>query len=98
MSMLPIFLIILGFAVAGSVFLLAFAVRRYARATGAMDQPTGGRKIHQKPTPLLGGLAIALVLFVFLLWGAHGSWFETIRGIRGIQIFGFLIALSLILV
>jgi len=33
-------------------------VRHVAIATGIVDRPTGGRKVHAKATPLLGGLAI----------------------------------------
>ena len=31
--------------------------RRWCRQTGVMDEP-GERKIHGKPTPLAGGLAV----------------------------------------
>ncbi|HVM90421.1 MAG TPA: MraY family glycosyltransferase [Verrucomicrobiae bacterium] len=48
-------------------FLLGFASRGLARQTGAIDQPTGGRKIHTRPVPLLGGLGIGLVLVCFAL-------------------------------
>ncbi len=41
-------------------------VRRLAFAVGAVDKP-GGRHIHKKPTPLLGGLAIFLGFVVSLL-------------------------------
>ena len=37
---------------------LALGSRGWAYKIGAIDQPRGGRKIHQKPTPLLGGLGI----------------------------------------
>ena len=40
-------------------FLSAFVWRRCALTSGVVDQPTGGRKIHDKKTPLLGGLAVA---------------------------------------
>jgi UDP-GlcNAc:undecaprenyl-phosphate GlcNAc-1-phosphate transferase len=38
---------------------LAPIVKRLAVKIGAVDQPVGGRKIHLRPTPRLGGLAIA---------------------------------------
>ena len=39
-------------------------VRRLAIRIGAVDQPDGGRKIHTKPVPRLGGLAIAVGFLV----------------------------------
>lgn len=58
----------------GSAFLLAvagtFAMRKIARKLGAIDVPNDPRKIHTKPTPLLGGWAIfaafALTTFGYL--------------------------------
>jgi UDP-GlcNAc:undecaprenyl-phosphate GlcNAc-1-phosphate transferase len=64
---------------------------------GAVKQPTGGRNIHARPTPELGGLAIGLVLFggIWLLsaWGLLGQ-FE----IRPVQVYGFLFAVWILLV
>lgn len=40
-------------------------VKRLALRLGAVDKP-GGRKVHEKPTPFLGGLAL-LIPFVLLL-------------------------------
>lgn len=48
-------------------FLLVPACRRLARHIGLLDHP-GPRKIHERPTPLLGGLAILLAFFL-VLWG-----------------------------
>ncbi|MEP7341474.1 MAG: hypothetical protein ABI977_27330 [Acidobacteriota bacterium] len=42
-------------------------VRRWATAWGAVDLPDGGRRIHQMPTPRLGGLAIYLAFLGALL-------------------------------
>ncbi|HNX10835.1 MAG TPA: epoxyqueuosine reductase QueH [bacterium] len=39
---------------------------RLARRWGILDMPGGGRKIHARPTPLLGGLAIYLSFFLIL--------------------------------
>lgn|SRR3989338_5885030 len=48
-------------------------VKRLAIKTDCVDLPNVPRKIHTKPMPLLGGLAVfavfALVVFVYLLWG-----------------------------
>ncbi len=46
-------------------WLLGFVVRRWAPRWGLMDRP-GGRKIHDAPTPLGGGLAV---------WGAVTAYF-----------------------
>lgn len=43
------------------------AVRRWAMAWGAIDLPDSRRRIHQRPTPRLGGLAIYLSFVVALL-------------------------------
>jgi len=45
---------------------LVFFIRKLALRFKIVDQPTGGRKIHKKPIPLLGGLAIFLGFFIVL--------------------------------
>ena len=35
-------------------------VRKFARKYNLMDSPEDPRKVHQSPTPRLGGIAIAL--------------------------------------
>ena len=47
----------------GSALLLTPLVRRIACATGYIDHPDP-RKAHPEPTPLLGGIAVALALVV----------------------------------
>lgn len=51
----------------GSSWVAAFGSRNLAVKFGFLDQPRGGRKIHDKPIPLLGGLGIG---FAILLWFA----------------------------
>ena len=52
--------------------------RRWCIGIGLVDEP-GHRKIHQKPIPLAGGLAVMTGLLVpalvgaMLLWGKHGN-------------------------
>jgi UDP-GlcNAc:undecaprenyl-phosphate GlcNAc-1-phosphate transferase len=46
--------------------ILTAGVRRLALAVGAMDVPDGQRKLHQQPTPRLGGVAVAAAFFVAL--------------------------------
>ncbi len=52
-------------ASAAAVALLTPAVLVFARKVGAIDRPSD-RKVHPRPTPTLGGLAIVLGLFVGL--------------------------------
>jgi len=48
-------------------FIACWEIRHLANRFGAIDQPTGGRKIHQIPTPLWGGLGIGLTIIIFFL-------------------------------
>ncbi len=48
------------------VVILTGIVRRFALRWRVVDEPTEKRKIHKKPTPLLGGLAIFLSFFLVL--------------------------------
>ena len=58
---------LLLFAAAGVVSLLVTPlVRAFARRVRAMDLPEG-RKIHSKPTPRLGGIAIFVAFYLVLL-------------------------------
>ncbi len=41
-------------------------VRRLARDRGAVDRPDGFRKLHARPVPLLGGVAVYLAFFMAL--------------------------------
>ncbi|MBI4734642.1 MAG: undecaprenyl/decaprenyl-phosphate alpha-N-acetylglucosaminyl 1-phosphate transferase, partial [candidate division NC10 bacterium] len=50
----------------GSALILTPACRLVAVRLGVMDRP-GGKKIHVRPTPLLGGPAIALALVAGVL-------------------------------
>ncbi|HYE74697.1 MAG TPA: undecaprenyl/decaprenyl-phosphate alpha-N-acetylglucosaminyl 1-phosphate transferase, partial [Blastocatellia bacterium] len=52
---LALFLIALAFALA-----LTPLVRRQATVWGAIDIPNEARRIHQKPIPRLGGMALFL--------------------------------------
>jgi UDP-GlcNAc:undecaprenyl-phosphate/decaprenyl-phosphate GlcNAc-1-phosphate transferase len=59
--------LLLAFLVAlVTALLLTLPVRQFAFRIGMIDQP-GARKIHQKPTPLLGGVAIYTALVIALL-------------------------------
>lgn len=52
-----------------SSVILTFIVKRGAQKFNIVDQPDGDRKIHQRPIPLLGGLAIFLAYFIVIFSG-----------------------------
>lgn len=47
---------------------LTLVVRRVAIRFGIVDRPAGGRKIHTRPIPLLGGVAIFVSISAFVLF------------------------------
>ncbi len=68
-------------AVAGTAalsFLLTWGARWFAPAVGLVDVPDGGRKTHQKPTPLMGGAAMycSLVVVFGLVLTAGDGWLD----------------------
>lgn len=65
--MVPIALL-LSFAFASSCLLTSLA-RRVAPRLGFVDAPDGQRKLHQSPTPLLGGAAIYLSIIATFVVG-----------------------------
>jgi UDP-GlcNAc:undecaprenyl-phosphate GlcNAc-1-phosphate transferase len=87
----------------GLTWLTTCAVRAFARAHDITDKPTVTRKIHKKPIPLLGGIAVygALVLCVLgYLFFAPSSWPQitdshvTVRHILGILLAGFFLMIG----
>ena len=47
-------------------------IKKIARQIGAVDNNIGGRHIHKKPIPKLGGIAIFLgFLFGYMIYGTH---------------------------
>lgn len=60
-------LIIIGIAVAATSFFGAVLVRKLAVKVGVVDLPRGGRKIHDRPVAMWGGLGIA-VSVVIAVW------------------------------
>lgn len=55
----------------GLSMLLTPLVRRLAARFGAIDRPDGGRKRHERPTPLWGGLAV-YAAFALSAWALRG--------------------------
>lgn len=64
---------------------LAFAVtplvKRLAQKVGAMDIPTDGRRMHHRPIPRMGGLAIFMAFLVSTLLFAFPQIDREVRGI-----------------
>ena len=57
--------VIWGFLLAlGVVLVLTPAVGRFARILGVVDQPGESRRLHVRPIPRLGGIALLLGIFV----------------------------------
>jgi UDP-GlcNAc:undecaprenyl-phosphate GlcNAc-1-phosphate transferase len=57
--------VIWGFGLAlGVVLVLTPAVGRFARILGVVDQPGEARRLHVRPIPRLGGIALLLGIFV----------------------------------
>ncbi|MFH0892673.1 MAG: MraY family glycosyltransferase [Candidatus Falkowbacteria bacterium] len=52
---------------AGMALAFSIAVQKIAFRLDIIDMPKGGRKIHDRPTPLLGGVAVFAAFFI-MLW------------------------------
>lgn len=81
--------------VAGVVFvvtiLLTIITRAIARRFGIVDRPVvGGRKIHEKPVPLLGGIALygAMVVAVAAIVVARPEWLTVNMSVRQLIMVG----------
>lgn len=66
---------------------LTVPIRKFALRVGMVDQP-GPRKVHVKPVPLLGGIAIYLAFVIAMLF--------TLRAVPQQQIVGILAGASLV--
>ncbi len=93
-------LVLFGLATAGS-FVAAFASRALAFRFKILDQPTGGRKIHEQAIPLLGGLGIGcaiLLWFAVLIYLQASGLVQPDRRIGLISILGFLNGIIILMV
>jgi UDP-GlcNAc:undecaprenyl-phosphate/decaprenyl-phosphate GlcNAc-1-phosphate transferase len=92
MTKIPADLIAFVIAVCASLT-LTVPIRRFALRYGMVDKP-GPRKVHVKPIPLLGGIAIYLGFALAVVLTRHGGPFEQILGILAgatlVAIVGFL--------
>lgn len=96
-EMLPLLLVLFCAIAIGLSLLLSFVFRKAAIFAGIIDQPTGGRKIHSHPIPLLGGWGIGIAIILLILLAS--SWGVVFVGhLVGIQLFGFVIGIIILLV
>lgn len=92
---LPLCLAIAAFAAVLS-YLLGIASSRLALRFGAVDQPTGGRKIHRKPVPLFGGVGIATCILLSLaVLSVEGLIFDA--GLTSRNLLGYVCAVVILL-
>jgi UDP-GlcNAc:undecaprenyl-phosphate GlcNAc-1-phosphate transferase len=95
--------VLLQLLAASFVLCLAFTplLRRIALRCGLVDHPDGRRKIHARPVPVVGGVAIffatAVTLLAALVWSWPQSWAE-LTGAHGRVYFGLLLASGVIAV
>src|SRR3989338_3082525 len=47
--------------------ILTVLVKKFAESRQIVDKPSAGRKIHQRPIPLLGGLAVYLTVLLLIM-------------------------------
>lgn len=81
---------------------MAHVTQWLAPRVGAIDVPTGERKIHTQPTPLLGGLGIALTIFgiiasIVVMMGPHGEWLGS-NNVETVQVLGFALGVAILLI
>lgn len=94
----PLFLlecVAIAVATAFISFAAAKKVTKLALKFGAVDAPTGGRKIHDKAMPLWGGLAIAFSILLLICVLAVNGLFQS-SDLRPIQLIGFAIAITIL--
>ena len=90
-AMLPF--IVLGALICSGV--LTIAGRELAIRFGVLDQPTGGRKIHERPTALWGGAGIGIVLISVI--SVSAMLFQTDE-LRTGQLVGFGLGILILLI
>lgn len=90
---------VIGFVIA---FVLSFAltpfVKKLAYKIGAIDVPKDNRRMHKKPIPRLGGLAIFIAIMIALIFGIISSYIEGNTFIFDNRIIGFILGSTMIVV
>ncbi len=81
--------------VAVFTYVASRASSKLATSLGAVDQPSGGRKIHRVPIPLLGGAGIVVTMIVCI---AVIFSLGLLPNVSPTQIIGFVIALIILCV
>src|SRR3989344_5626603 len=94
-TFLPIALPLFVIASIGLSALLTRIVRKAAIHHGAVDVPTGGRKIHRLPTALWGGVATGGVLIAGLFGVLP---FVDGEDLRTVQVLGFAAAVLVLII
>ncbi len=72
-------------------------VMRLARHIGAVDRPDGVRKLHDRETPLLGGVAVFAGIVTALVVAVAYGWLPSVH-IEVKHVVGIVIAMTLLLV
>lgn len=71
---------------------VSFLSSKIARKSGAVDRPDGGRKIHDRPIPLFGGLGIGFTILLgiaaLLIFSGEGAWFGS-HSVASVQVLGY---------
>ncbi|MDH5590645.1 MAG: undecaprenyl/decaprenyl-phosphate alpha-N-acetylglucosaminyl 1-phosphate transferase [Gemmatimonadota bacterium] len=92
---LPLFLALAFLASMMLALVSTFGVRGWARIKGYVDLP-GGRRIHERPTPNIGGVAVGLTsTLVFLAFAVSALPRELLRPEIGAMLLGGLLILLL---
>lgn len=89
------FLLFLAIATAIASWVFAFGSRWLAHRTEAIAMP-GGRHIHRKPIPQLGGLGIGAVILIAIAVGSSFGWFAP--SLKPLQILGFAIGILFLMI
>jgi UDP-GlcNAc:undecaprenyl-phosphate GlcNAc-1-phosphate transferase len=78
--------------IAAISFVSCFFARHWAIAFKVIDQPIGGRKIHQRPVPLWGGIGVGLAIILMMIFQAlvRGEFYWDFTDPFVIQLVGFI--------
>lgn len=95
-TLLILCLAVAGMATALSYFLTTYSAK-WAEHLKAVDQPTGGRKIHTKPIPLFGGVGITLTIILGLGFLSASGALES-AGLPAKNLIGYVTAILILLI
>jgi len=92
------FALFVALGTAGVSYVFALVSARGAWRWGAVDLPRGGRKIHTQPTPLLGGVGIAMAILMFMAVLQLTPLRNMMSGLRPGQLIGYAIGILFLLI